>query len=315
MRIAAVVGLATALVGVGPAQGATDPRDREPLPVPEQFFAGAVQGITAPGTPLAGTNDDSCRPSPEKPRPVVLLHGTFGGAATNWVTLGPRLHNEGFCTFTLTYGGIPGAPVPFDQIGGTADIRAVSVPQVAEFVDHVLEVTGAEQVDLVGHSQGTLVAAYVAKHARPGRVGAVVSLAPLWHGTGGALTARFWETAPGGRGSLEAASPTFIEQMLPGSRFLADLWEGGTPYAPGVRYTNIVTRYDGIVHPYTSGLEPGPGVTEITVQDGCEQDLVEHVSITSGPRSTDMVVAALDPDTPRTPRCVAVAPLVGATGS
>ena len=125
------------------AQPATDPSMRAPLPVPYSFFTGAAQALTAPGSELPGANDWSCRPTPDKPRPVVLVHGTSGGAVTNWATYGPLLHNEGYCVYTLTYGALPGQPWPVSLLGGLADITEVSVPQVSEFLDRVLESTGA----------------------------------------------------------------------------------------------------------------------------------------------------------------------------
>lgn len=317
---AGVVMAMTAGSGTAAAQVGTDPSNRAPLPVPHAFLTGAAMALTQPGAPLPGANDWSCRPSAHKPRPVVLVHGTMGSGTTNWATYGPLLHNEGYCVFTLTYGAPPGAAWPLSELGGLSDIRRVSVPQVAEFVDRVLAATGAEQVDLVGHSQGTLVSGLVAKLERPGRVHTVASIAPLWEGTGELLTDHVLDRLPEGRAQAEQLLPPVLEQMFTGSSLLADLWAGGTPYAPGVRYVNVATRYDEAIWPYTSGLVPAPAapgfdVRNVVVQDGCEQDLSEHAAVAADPRAADHVLAALDPDTPRTPRCVAIAPVHGPTGS
>ena len=44
------------------------------------------------------------------------------------------------------------------------------------------------------------------------------------------------------------------------------------------RYTNIVTRYDEVVIPYTSGyLAPTHAVTNVTLQDKCPNDTTEHL--------------------------------------
>src|SRR5699024_3938904 len=150
---AAVTVLATAalgLPGAGAAHAAetgTDPSTRAPIPVGYHFLSGASLAITEPGAPLPGANDWTCRPTADRPRPVVLVHGTLGSGTRDWATYGPLLHNEGYCVYTLTYGATPGAPWPLSELGGVSDIRAVSLPQVAQFVDRVLEATGAEQVD------------------------------------------------------------------------------------------------------------------------------------------------------------------------
>ncbi len=317
---AAVTVLATAalgLPGAGAAHAAesgTDPSTRAPIPVGYHFLSGASLAITEPGAPLPGANDWTCRPTADKPRPVVLVHGTLGSGTSNWATYGPLLHNEGYCVYTLTYGATPGAQWPLSELGGVSDIRAVSLPQVAQFVDRVLEATGAEQVDMVGHSQGTLISGLVAKTERPGRVHTVASLAPLWRGTGGSVADQMLTASSGGeRDALESGAGP-LPQIFPGSLLLQELWAGGTPYAPGVRYLNVATRYDEAVLPYTSGLVPGPLTTNVVVQDGCEQDLSEHVAVAADPRAADHVLAALDPDTPREPRCEAIAPVHGPTG-
>lgn len=314
-RIAATIGAVAVLgfTGAGAASAAptTDPSARAPLPVPYSFFTGAAQALTAPGAELPGANDWNCRPSADKPRPVVLVHGTSGGAVTNWPTYGPLLHNEGYCVYTLTYGALPGQPWPVSLLGGLSDITEVSVPQVGEFVDRVLASTGAEQVDLVGHSQGTLVSGLVAKIGRPGKVNTVASITPLWRGSTGAGSASIGTAlASGDRGRAIEFAPA-LAQMAAGSEMHQQLWAGGTPYAPGVKYLNVVTRYDQLVRPYTSGIVEGPLTTNIVVQDGCEQNQAEHLAIASDPRTADFVLNALDPANPREPRCEAIAPYLG----
>ncbi|UVE96752.1 triacylglycerol lipase [Dietzia sp. B32] len=299
-----------AVTGAG-AANATDPSTRAPLPVPYSFFTGAVQALTAPGSELPGANDWSCRPTADKPRPVVLVHGTSGCAVTNWATYGPLLHNEGYCVYTLTYGALPGQPWPVSMLGGLSDITEVSVPQVGEFVDRVLASTGAEQVDLIGHSQGTLVSGLVAKVGRPGKVNTVAAIAPLWHGSRGTGSGAIGTAlASGDRGRAVEIAPS-LGQMAAGSETLELLWAGGTPYAPGVTYLNLVTRYDQLVQPYTSGVVEGPQATNITIQDGCEQNHAEHLAIASDGRTADFILGALDPADQRVPRCEAVAPYLG----
>jgi hypothetical protein len=87
-----------------------------------------------------------------------------------------------------------------------------------------------------------------------------------------------------------------------------------TPYLPGVRYTNIVTRHDEIVTPYDVGILDGPvgtSVTNIVVQDGCPADHSDHLSIVANRRSAALVLRALDPSSPAPVPCVPVSPVTG----
>ncbi|MDT2008534.1 hypothetical protein FXW78_37585 [Rhodococcus opacus] len=70
-----------------------------------------------------GMNDFSCRPSAAHPRPVLLVNGTFENSYANWAMYSPQLKADGHC-------------------------------------ETVLAATGADRVDIVGHSQGGLVPLY-----------------------------------------------------------------------------------------------------------------------------------------------------------
>jgi triacylglycerol lipase len=77
----------------------------------------------------------------------------------------------------------------------------------------------------------------------------------------------------------------------------------------GIRYTNIVTRYDELVQPYTSGIEPG--MRNIVLQDRCPLDFTEHFEIAADRNATILVLNALDPSHPRPLSCSLVLPFVG----
>ena len=137
-----VIILVTAVIAslalAAPASAAT-----KPLPVPYNFLPAAILG-GAPNANAPGTNDWSCKPTAEHPRPVVLVHGTLGNRSTNWRTYGPLLKNNGYCVFALTYGTVPGSPYPVKALGGFGDMR-LSAEQLSAFVDQVLAATGASQ--------------------------------------------------------------------------------------------------------------------------------------------------------------------------
>lgn len=267
--------LAVCVFGAPPASAA-------PLDVPYNFLDGVLAELATPGGSLPGTNDPECELSSQHPRPVILLHGTGGGRQTNWVTLAPTLVNEGYCVYAPTYGALGGV-WPVSALGGLDDKRR-ALDDVDAFIASVRATTGADQVDIVGHSLGTEIGAYWTRYrADPGSVGTVVSLAPRWR------------PADAGDGfSRRLRSPS--------------------PYVAGVRYTNIVTRYDTIVTPYTVGLldgPPGVQVTDIVVQQSCSRDRSDHMSITSNRRTAAMVLNALDPAHPRPVPCVRVDPITG----
>ncbi|WP_438947190.1 esterase/lipase family protein [Tsukamurella asaccharolytica] len=292
------------------------PSSAAPLPENFNFFGGVPFELTNPNGSLPGTNDAGCRPTALHPNPVVLVHGTGGGSQTNWGAYAPLLKNSGYCTFTFTYGALPGAPWPVNQIGGTRALTA-SAQELKGFVDRVLAATGAQKVDLIGHSQGTLMPAYYVKYlGGADKVGRYISLAPLWRGTGGEI-GRAASVFVRGLGVRDPYTPIFesIGDMLPGSRFLERIWADGSPYVRGIEYTNISTRFDELVLPYTSGQVPGPAgmtVRNIVVQDTCAQDLSDHLAIAGARRAAYMVLNALDPAHPRQVPCYVVPPFAGA---
>jgi triacylglycerol lipase len=90
------------------------------------------------------------------------VRGTVGNKNTNWQTYAPLLANNGYCVFALTYGVSAGTPKGADQFGGMDKIET-SAKQLAAFIAKVRRATGAKRVDILGHSQGTLMPNYYAK--------------------------------------------------------------------------------------------------------------------------------------------------------
>ncbi|WP_245569807.1 esterase/lipase family protein [Gordonia shandongensis] len=306
-----VLALCAAVLGALTAVAA--PADARPaLPEDYNFFAGIPYELSHPGGSLPGSNDFSCTPTAEHPRPVILVHGTGGAKTTNWGAYVPMLKNRGYCVFALTYGALPGLPWPMTAVGGMDRID-VSARQLARFVERVTKATGAQTVDLIGHSQGTYMPTYYLKYlGGADTVTNYVSLAPLWHGTGD-LTPVADEF---GRLLGDVPMPVCVGcgGMLPGSSMNKKIWRGGSPYVKGVHYTNIATRYDELVLPYTSGLVPGrrgESVENIVVQNTCAQDYSDHLAIAGSRRAAYLALNALQPDDPVTVPCEFVPPFTG----
>ncbi|MEU3015427.1 esterase/lipase family protein [Nocardia asteroides] len=283
-------------------------------PVDYNFFAGIPPELTNPGGTLPGGNDPGCVPSAEHPNPVVLLHGTGGGAQTNWGAYVPLLANEGYCVFSLTYGAY-GLPWPVSAIGGMRPIEQ-SAAEVSAFVDRVLASTGAARVDFVAHSQGNVVGNYYIKRlGGAAKVDKLVGIAPPWLGTNalGIADIAAYSRALGAGPAFDAVATSLCQacgQMMAGADFLAALNADGV-YSPQVTYTNIVSSLEEVVVPYTSGVVPGPNATSIVVQDGCAQDYSEHMAIAGSPRAAGHVLNALDPARQAPVPCEFVPPFTG----
>ncbi|MFE0173909.1 esterase/lipase family protein [Streptomyces sp. NPDC059002] len=239
----------------------------------------------------SGWNDYACKPSAAHPRPVVLVHGTFGNSVDNWLVLAPYLVKRGYCVFSLDYGQLPG--VPFFHGLGPID---KSAEQLDGFVDKVLASTGAKKADLVGHSQGGMMPRHYLKFlGGADKVNALIGLAPDNHGTTLLGLTKLLPYFPGVEDLLTMKTPGLADQVA-GSAFLTKLNEGGDT-VPGVRYTVISTKYDEVVTPYRTQFLDGPNVRNVTLQDLCPVDLSEHVATGILDRVAHHEVAnALDPE-------------------
>lgn len=263
----------------------------------------------------AGANNWSCVPTAAHPDPVVLVHGTYSNAYASWAYMAPAIKAAGYCVFALNYGGVDGNPSK-----ARGDIRE-SAQQLAAFVDKVLAATHASRVDIVGYSQGGMMPRWYlrfgggADPADPAKnkVAMLITLGATHHGT---TVSGFNYLAKLMRGFGEDASEadTAARQQETGSALLKTLNADGDT-EPGIAYTIIATRYDIVSTPYDATfLKAGPGATvdNITLQNGCEIDHVNHMDLTFDPRALSYVLRALDPaGISLKPACVPVLPLVG----
>jgi triacylglycerol esterase/lipase EstA (alpha/beta hydrolase family) len=263
--------------------------------------AATAEAAATDSTSSRGWNDYSCKPSAAHPRPVVLVHGTFANSVDNWLGLAPYLVNRGYCVYSLDYGQLPG--VPFFHGLGPIDRSA---EQLDDFVDEVLDATGAAEVDLVGHSQGGMMPRYYLKFlGGAAEVNALVGIAPSNHGTTLNGLTRLLDHFPGAEDLLSTATPALVDQVA-GSAFLTKLNAGGDT-VPGVRYTVIATRYDEVVTPYRTQFLDGPNVRNVVVQDLCALDLSEHAAIGLLDRiAFHEVTNALDPARATPTTCLSV---------
>ena len=292
MRRRLTVAATTVLAAVGmlfavpaaPAQAAA-------LPVDWNWMNGFFGNILDPQTPPPGANDFGCKGTAAKP-PVILVHGTWENQKDNWAAFSPFLKNNGYCVFTFNYGGnITDTTYGWKSITSNAE-------ELRNFVGLVRVATGARRVDLVGHSQGGMMPRYYIKNlGGAGKVDDLVGLAPSNHGT----------TNPGAL----VAGATFCpacDQQRAGSPFLTALNAGDE--TPGsVSYTQIETRYDEVVTPYTSAfLAPGPNTANVLLQDACPAEVIDHHEMPNDALAIRWALQALGrtgpADTAHPPSCV-----------
>lgn len=232
---------------------------------------------SSPGISPVGANDWSCTPTAAHPTPVVLVHGTFADMTESWNLISPALANDGYCVFALDYGNRATAPIED------------SAAELGAFVDRVLAATGAAKVSIVGHSQGGMLPRYYVKNlGGEGKVDDLVGLAPSNHGTE-AQAAAWAQGCPA------------CSQQVAGSDFLTALNSGDE--SPGsVSYTQIETRYDEVVVPYTSAfLAADTDVTNVLLQDTCAPDVSDHLGIGHDPIALRWIQNALGRTGPADP--------------
>lgn len=213
-----------------------------------------------------------------EPDPVIIVAGSYADhpvADVFYAPLQARLRADGYTAHVF---GLPG--------GGLGDIRDTA-QHLAEFVGDVRDETGADRVNLIGHSQGGIVSRYYIQGlGGANEVGGLISLAVPHRGT--AIT-NLAIVVPGG-----CIGSVACEQLAIGSEFLAELNEGDD--SPGdVRYTNIVTVYDTLVVPYTSGLlTPDDNNTNVLVQGQCPLRVVGHSGLALDGAVYTGITAALE---------------------
>lgn len=288
--------------GTVPAQAATLPLGNEAvafLNSANPFFYGA---------PPLGANV-ACHPSAAHPYPVVLVEGTFASMYNSFEAISPDLVNNGYCVYAFNYG----QTLPLTGFYATGSIPA-SASQLASEVNHVLSVTGASQVDLVGWSQGGMMPRYYLNNlGGAAKVNMLVGFAPSNYGT----------TVDGLQGlvsdlglegvvtALLSVTCAACDQQLAGSSFLASLNQ--TPTVAGVKYVVIETADDDVVTPYTNAFLPAAAnVQDITLQKQCPQDASDHISIPYDSNALQDMINVLGADNPSfQPACAAVGPIFG----
>ncbi|WP_158675557.1 alpha/beta fold hydrolase [Nocardia stercoris] len=221
--------------------------------------------------------------------PVLLIHGTNADVERSLGPTRQALADDGRCVYGPD----------FDSTRPLSE----SVDYFAAVVEHIRAVNGVDVIDVVGKSQGGLIARAVSLKFAGQQSNPIRNLVTV-SGPHQGVTEFAGSTNLNPVALLVPGLPAAAHDMLAGSEFLTELDADGMT-APGVRYTLIGTRTDRIVTPYTSSFIDAPNTTDILIQDGCPEDLAGHLAESADPRTIDLTLNALDPVRHHTVRCVA----------
>lgn len=245
------------------------------------------QATEAVGVP--GIDDWKARPRKEHPRPVVMVHGTFGNAKTYWTTTAPIVAANGFLVYRLDYGALPQVPL----LHGLDSVEKAA-HQLSDFVDKVLASTGASKVDIVGHSQGGMMPRYYLKFlGGASKVDQLIAISPSNHGMAENEMVTLAKQFPGASELLGSTMPPACRDQIIGSELMTKLNSGGET-VPGVRYTVIASKFDEVVTPFSSSWLDGPNVRNVLLQDLYPTDLSEHIVIAGNPMVFREVIKQLN---------------------
>ena len=291
--VTSVIGLAVtaSLTVLGSAASAS----AASYPVAPNILVGAAKALPNPAAPPPGANPVACH-SIAHPYPVVLVNGTFANQEDDFGALAPTLANSGYCVYTFAYGA------PASQFVQSVGPIAPSAQTLAGYVQQVLRSTGATKVDLVGHSQGGMLAEYYTKLLGGAPfVHDLIGLSPSTHGTTLGGLESLATAIPGANAVLAAGCAACVDQET-GSAALRPLDTGAIAQA-GVNYTVIETTDEFVVTPVGSAFIAEPGVTNEYVQASCPFDPVDHADLSYDPVVLQLVGNALDPSAAHAPNC------------
>lgn len=240
----------------------------------------------------APDNDFGCK---SQRNPVVLLHGLSANRDVDLNKLQWELNRRGYCTFSQTYGA-------WDAVKWIGGLRpmADSAKDIAAFVREVRDKTGAEKIDIVGHSEGGVQAIYVpmTQAGISDMVEHVVALGPaikgakyygftdLWY-LGGAATRKIAKVVQ------DALGCPACDDMMTGGAVYSDFKSARKIVQPGNKVTVIMSRSDTLVAPEVSRIDE-EGAANVFVQDACPDDPVGHAGLMWDRSVWRLIVNALE---------------------
>lgn len=246
--------------------------------------------LTAAVVVLASASAASAQPA----RPIVLIGPTFQAhaaldASAAWLRNPP--YNYTVATVALQ-----------GEYPGTASI-ADSAVAVGYAVEDVLHRSGADQVELIGFSQGALVARYFIKNndRAPQQVAGVISLGGVNYGIP-RRSGNWWfdvlvnlgcQARQDGGPRYPVCEEIFYDSIPGDTAFLTELNQPDpTPWDDTIDYYHLYTTTDE--RPGSGETIELPGAINVSVQEACGDQAVQHANLFSDNLVRAMIVAALE---------------------
>lgn len=246
---------------------------------------GAVQAVR--NRPPLPFNDPDFAPTHESP--VLYIHGVTSRSRA-FRPNAERLRDEGFWVWGYDYGDMfaPG----FYGMGNLDSI----IEDVHANVDHVLEQTGAEQLDIVAHSQGGLMTKLFIANGGAPRVRRVVAMGANFHGTD--VRGRATRFAPlisrYPRAASTLASPGVIQQLADSPWVRTHLNVPDT--YPDIVYTSLYSPADVLVTPNETSMlasVSGADVVNINVAEAYGGYAARHALMERDPLFIELTLWGL----------------------
>ncbi|WP_375768768.1 alpha/beta fold hydrolase [Archangium gephyra] len=241
--------------------------------------------IPNPGTALASvvTCDITTAPPPPPPpavtqkNPVIIVGGTMAGEFLYWL-LEARLRADGY---TVEFFELPEL--------GLIDIHK-GAQQLSYKVADVLLRTGAQKVNLIGHSQGGITSRTYVHDYGPNSVESLITLGSPHQGVNIEKGSMLELLATVLFSCQATPQPAVCQQLLHGSSLINEI--NLRPASDPIYYTSLLTTNDIFVTPYTFGIMANCDRTNAAGQalkcnvlvqdkDQCPANLVDHVGLAS----------------------------------
>jgi pimeloyl-ACP methyl ester carboxylesterase len=218
-------------------------------PVAFSLWTAALSNLLDWNSTPSGINPGSCIVK-DNQNPVILVHGTFANMMLAFSAIGPALANEGYCVYAMNYG----AKSAGDLIHALAPME-ISAQVLADKVQEIKLLTGAEKVDLIGHSQGGTLIHYYAKVLKGApNIDKLIAIAPSIRGTD--------------RVDADSAHNYCIAcgQQHPQSAIIKKIHDGPVRQESN-RIFVLATKNDWIVRPVESQFIQEVGAENVLLQD------------------------------------------------